>query len=163
MIIGSDNRILANILFYFSVMHDSLKKSARCVIITPPPTFSTLVSVRSCYNSMLVVVKGGFWDIFDHTPKKSRSLLGVVKNVPEFPFYNFCNRFGDTFWPSHTLIFSKSSATPKEFPFHIVAGKKNSPNLGYGLAWPRIFRGLSKEISLIHPLNFFQSMFLGWM
>ena len=148
MIIGSDNRILANILFYFSVMRDSLKKSARCVIITPPPppTFSTLVSVRSCYNSMLVVVKGGFWDIFDHTPKKSRSLLGVVKNVPEFPFYNFCNRFGDTFWPSHTLIFSKSSATPKEFPFHIVAGKKIRQI--WAMAWPGLgFSGICPKKS----------------
>ena len=142
MIIGSDNRILANILFYFSVMRDSLKKSARCVIITP--TFSTLVSVRSCYNSMLVVVKGGFWDIFDHTPKKSRSLLGVVKNVPEFPFYNFCNRFGDTFWPSHTLIFSKSSATPKEFPFHIVAGIRQI----WAMAWPGLgFSGVCPKKS----------------
>ena len=76
--------------------------------------------------------------------------------------YNYCNSFGDTFWPNHTLIFPKSGATPTEFPFHIVDGKNNSPNLGYGLARPRIFRDLSKEISLIHPLKFFQSMFLDW-
>ena len=78
----------------------------------------------------------------------------MVKDVPEFAFYNYCDSFGDTFWPNHTLSSSKSSATPKEFPFHIVDGK-NSPNLGYGLARPRIFKDLSKRLLLIHNLNFF--------
>ena len=32
--------------------------------------------------------------------------------------------------------------------------KKNSPNLGYGLARPRIFRDLCKKLSLIHTPNF---------
>ena len=103
---------------------------------------------------MLVVVKGGFWDIFDHTAKKSRSLLGVVKNVLEFPFYNYCNRFGDTFWPNHTRIFSKAVPRPRNFLSTLWTEKK-SPNLGYGLARPRIFRDLSKEISAHPPSEFF--------
>ena len=32
--------------------------------------------------------------------------------------------------------------------------KKNSPNLGYGLARPRIFRDLCQKLSLIHTPNF---------
>ena len=32
---------------------------------------------------------GEFWDIFDHTQKWSGHFLGVVKNVPESPCYNY--------------------------------------------------------------------------
>ena len=47
-------------------------------------------------------------------------------------------------------------------PFHIVDGKKNSPNLGYGLARPRIFRDLCKK-TLTHPHSeFFHCTFLDW-
>ena len=77
-----------------------------------------------------------------------RGILGRPKNVPEFSFYNYCNSFGNTFWPNHTLIFSKSNAPPKEFPFHIVDEKKKSSNLGYSLARLRIFRDLSKKAHL---------------
>ena len=48
-----------------------------------------VVGPESIPKTVAVVVKGEFWDIFDHTSIKSRPLLGVVKNVPECPSYNY--------------------------------------------------------------------------
>ena len=90
-----------------------------------------------------------------------RGILGSPKNVPEFPFYNYCNSFGDTFRPNHTLIFSKSSAPPKEFPFHVVDGKKITKS-GVQPGPAQDFQKSVQKSSLIHTLNFFQSTFLDW-
>lgn len=56
--------------------HCFWKKSGCCWARKYPQNFS-------------VVVKGEFWDIFDHTQKWSGHFLGVVKNVPESPCDNY--------------------------------------------------------------------------
>ena len=104
------------------------------------------VKHSSCHKGILE----HFWP----HPKNVQTTSGCDQKCPRIPLLQLLKSFGDTFWPNNTLIFSKSSATPMEFPFHIVDEKKKSPNLGYGLARPRIFRDLGKKLSLIHTPNF---------
>ena len=96
------------------------------------------------------------------TPKKSPDHFWVWSKCPRIPLLQLLNSFGDTFLPNHTLISSKSSVTPEEFPFHIVDGKKIHQI--WGMAWPGPgFSGIcAKKLSLIHTPNFFQSTFLDW-
>ena len=96
----------------------------------------------------------GILEHFWPHPKNVQTTSGCGQKCPRIPLLQLLKSFGDTFWPNHTLISSKSSVTPMEFPFHSVDGKKNSPNLGYGLARPRIFRDLCQKLSLIHTPNF---------
>ena len=96
----------------------------------------------------------GILEHFWPHPKNVQTTSGCGQRCPRIPLSQLLHSLGGTFWPNHTLISSKSSVTPMEFPFHIVDGKKNSPNLGYGLARPRIFRDLCKKLSLIHTPNF---------
>ena len=96
----------------------------------------------------------GILEYFWPHPKNVQTTSGCGQKCPRIPLLQLLKSSGDTFWPNHTLISSKSSVTPMEFPFHSVDGKKNSPNLGYGLARPRIFRDLCQKLSLIHTPNF---------
>ena len=95
----------------------------------------------------------GILEYFWPHPKNVQTTSGCGQKCPRIPLLQLLKSFGDTFWPNHTLISSKSSVTPMEFPFHSVDGKKIHQI--WGMAWPGPgFSGICAKLSLIHTPNF---------
>ena len=101
----------------------------------------------------------GILEHFWPHPKNVQTTSGCGQRCPRIPLLQLLNSFGDTFWPNHTLISSKSSVTPMEFLSTLWTEKKIHQI--WGMAWPGpgFSEICAKKLSLIHTPNFSTARF----
>ena len=96
------------------------------------------------------------------TPKKCPDHFWVWSKMSQNSPFTTTTQFGGYFLAQPHPDFFQKQCHAYGISFPHCGRKKNSPNLGYGLARPRIFRDLCKK-TLTHPHSeFFHCTFLDW-